>query len=182
MKKSSFAEKLASLRLVGETQQSMAERIGLNRNTLAQYLSQKNEKPASVDVIKLICEKCNVSADWLLGLSETKKIDADLRAAIEYTKLSEKAIENLSAFNCNSDKDRTGLDIVLNDEHAFFNFYAYVCNFMDAREANRSFKGERPKIPRQTDNHCIVLDPYEAAQYYAKCIGETISQVFLDLL
>lgn len=96
MEKHEFSSKLRDLMYPRETQQHFGDRVGLNRNTIGQYLSNTNDKPASVDVIKQICEKCHVSADWLLGLSDVKTPDTSIQAICKYTGLSEKSIKYLS--------------------------------------------------------------------------------------
>ena len=48
---------------VGFTQQEFAERIGVKRNTIAQYETGRNEPIGSV--LNLICKEYNVNPDWL---------------------------------------------------------------------------------------------------------------------
>lgn len=45
------------------TQQELADRIGMKRNTIANYESKRNEP--STAVISLICREFNVNEDWL---------------------------------------------------------------------------------------------------------------------
>lgn len=45
------------------TQQEFAERIGIKRNTIANYEGGRNEPVSSV--INLICREYNVNIDWL---------------------------------------------------------------------------------------------------------------------
>jgi transcriptional regulator with XRE-family HTH domain len=60
------------------------------------------------DIIKLtkIAQYFNVSADFLLGLSEVESPDANARSAVEYTGLTEAAVERLhigiDTFECDS--------------------------------------------------------------------------------
>lgn len=57
-------ERIKELRkALGLTQQEFSDRIGVKRNTIAQYESGRN---APIDaVITLICRTYNVSEDWL---------------------------------------------------------------------------------------------------------------------
>ena len=48
---------------LGFTQQEFAERIGVKRNTIAQYETGRNEPIGSV--LNLICKEYNVNPDWL---------------------------------------------------------------------------------------------------------------------
>ena len=52
------------------TQSTAAERIGIDQRQWNRYENEKNEMP--IRYLKAICDKFNVSADWLLGLEETE--------------------------------------------------------------------------------------------------------------
>lgn len=57
-------ERIKQLRkTLGLTQQKFAERIGVKRNTVAQYEIGRNEPIDSV--VNLICKEYNVNPDWL---------------------------------------------------------------------------------------------------------------------
>lgn len=57
-------ERLKKLRKALDlTQQELADRIGMKRNTIANYESKRNEP--STAVISLICREFNVNEDWL---------------------------------------------------------------------------------------------------------------------
>ena len=43
--------------------------LGLSQRTVDSYL--RGERKPSIELVFRVCEKCNVSSDWLLGLSET---------------------------------------------------------------------------------------------------------------
>ena len=77
----------------GKTQEQLARALGVSRPTISGWLDGKNVP----DIISLtrIAEYFDVSADYLLGLSETVSPDVNLRAAVEYTGLSEAAVERL---------------------------------------------------------------------------------------
>lgn len=88
-----FYERFRSLILPGETQTKMGERLGLTRNTIAQYYNGKRVPDAPT--LCKICDACNVSADWLLGLSEVPMPDADIQAVSKYTGLKPEALNGL---------------------------------------------------------------------------------------
>ena len=57
-------ERIKQLRkALGYTQQEFAERIGVKRNTIAQYEIGRNEPIDSV--VNLICKEYSVNPDWL---------------------------------------------------------------------------------------------------------------------
>lgn len=90
---SPFAARLRKLLADTKTTQPMlAEAIGVSRQAIGQW-KDGNTLP---DVVALgrIAEYFNVSADYLLGLSDVKSIDPDkqINIACEYTGLSEESV------------------------------------------------------------------------------------------
>lgn len=68
MMKSEISQKIYGLRSKFRmSQEEFAKHIGISRQSIGFYESGKRVPDANT--IKLICEKCNVSSDWLLGLS-----------------------------------------------------------------------------------------------------------------
>lgn len=57
------------------SQTAFAEFLGISRQSIGFYESGSRLPDAAT--IKLICEKCNVSADWLLGINNTGKTDKE---------------------------------------------------------------------------------------------------------
>ena len=49
---------------------SFARFLGLNQQTVYYYLN--GDRKMSLDFVYTICEKCGVSADWLLGFSDER--------------------------------------------------------------------------------------------------------------
>ena len=74
--------------------QEFANNAGITRQALNSYLNE-NRVPDS-EALRKICSAYHISADYLLGLSKAQKPDPTLRAACEYTGLSEKEIEMIS--------------------------------------------------------------------------------------
>lgn len=64
-----FADRLKELR-GSESQASFAEQLGINRVQYFKYESGKNAP--SIDVLANICRVHACSADWLLGLKDSK--------------------------------------------------------------------------------------------------------------
>lgn len=87
-----FAERFAMLR-GDKTQGEFAEFLGISRPTVGFY--ENGTRIPDALVLRQIAEKCGVSADWLLGISDTRTADGTIRAACEYTGLSETALQNL---------------------------------------------------------------------------------------
>lgn len=73
-----------------------AKMLGMNRQSVDRYLNSKRI-PDAPSIIQ-ICQRMNVSADWLLGLSDIRSSSADLQAAVQYTGLPESTVERLRSF------------------------------------------------------------------------------------
>lgn len=76
-----------------------AEKLGLSRQTVGFYLS--GDRIPDALTLRQICERCSVSADWLLGLTDKPTPDSSIRAVCEYTGLSIDAAEILHATKSN---------------------------------------------------------------------------------
>lgn len=76
-----------------ETQTSLAEKTGLQRQTISLYVNGQS-KPDTAR-LTLIAKALDVSADWLLGLTNIQTVDSEIRRVCEYTGLSEKAVQSI---------------------------------------------------------------------------------------
>ncbi|MBQ6960156.1 MAG: helix-turn-helix transcriptional regulator [Clostridia bacterium] len=108
-----FTERFRSLFEENETQESFGSRVGIVRNTVNQYYNGKRI-PDSV-ILRQICERCHVSADWLLGLSDVKTPDVQTQAISKKIGLSEAAIRNLVHLLDDSQLDFRLLDSFLSN-------------------------------------------------------------------
>lgn len=100
----------AFLELMGDmTLQEFADKLGMSRATVGFY-SAGQRIPDALGV-KTIAEKCNVSADWLLGLSDVKTTDENIQQVCELTGLSDGLVNEMFSFRKN-----IGVDLM-----AFFN-------------------------------------------------------------
>lgn len=83
-----------------------ADFLGMSRQTVGFYLNG-NRVP---DIIGLeqIARKCNVSTDWLLGLSNVKSFDGDVKSVSNYLELSEDAVLSLKRISANNIMDYFG--------------------------------------------------------------------------
>lgn len=92
--KSVFSERLNLLmKEKGVTQTTLSDAVGITKQSISMY-SNAHRVP-DIDVFKKICEFFKVSADYLLGLSDVKSFDVEIKAISEKTGLSGKAVETL---------------------------------------------------------------------------------------
>lgn len=78
-----------------------ADFLGMSRQTVGFYLNG-NRIP---DILGLeqIARKCNVSADWLIGISNAKSLDIDCKNICRYTGLSEESVIKLNKASMQKD-------------------------------------------------------------------------------
>ena len=87
-----FAERFRELR--GDmTQDKFADFVGISRPTVGFY--ENGDRLPDALVLKTIAEKCHVSSDWLIGLSDVKNADMNIHGISKITGLSSSSIEFL---------------------------------------------------------------------------------------
>ena len=99
-----------------------AEFLEISRQTVGFYCNG-DRVPDALTLIK-IAEKCNVSADWLLGLSELRTTGGELAKACNYTGLSEEAVEGLHWIAIFSEGNRNNvvanlIEMIATDQDTF---------------------------------------------------------------
>ena len=151
--------RIVHLRGEKETQQQLADAIGVKREIVAFWETRK--RCPNTEQIKKIADHFHVSADYILGLSDIESPDKTVQAICEYTGLSEKAVELLHLANKSevSESRRTlhFLNLVLGDymdkhplpfpsddiiDTLFFDLDRYVTADQVELSAPISFRGE----------------------------------------
>lgn len=85
----------AFLELMGDmTLDQFSKKLEMSRATVGFYAAGQRIPDALG--LKKIAEKCNVSADWLLGLSEESATDIDIQRICRYTGLTQQSVERLN--------------------------------------------------------------------------------------
>lgn len=166
----------AFLDLMGDmTLQEFADKLGMSRATVGFYAAGKRIPDALG--IKTIAEKCNVSADWLLGLSEIKSQESDIRATCKTTGFSEKAVETLNILK--SSPTVIGLSALIEDS----GFIAAVSEFTRLSvnvamsieyETNTPYSGE--DIKPVDVQRGVFLRGYDACEYLLQALLRDFSK------
>lgn len=89
------------------TIKDFADYLGMNRQSVDRYYN--GERLPDLPSIHQICKKMNVSADWLIDISNVYQPSADLKSVNKLTGLSAEAIEKLISLN------GSGMDETLSD-------------------------------------------------------------------
>lgn len=64
-----FCERLRAVRLsLGMSQYEFADMLGVKRVYITHY--ESGERIPKIDFLRLVCEKCVISAEWMLGIDE----------------------------------------------------------------------------------------------------------------
>jgi len=64
----------------GLSKSGFASRVGMDRSTLSQVLSASNDRLPRIETVAAIAEASGASLDWLLGLTEQERREADVVA------------------------------------------------------------------------------------------------------
>lgn len=97
-----FAQRFSSLRS-GKTQSEFAELLDISRPTVGFY--ESGERIPDAITLGRIARICNVSADWLLGLSDVKSVEQNIQVAAATLGISGKAAENLARISTETEDD-----------------------------------------------------------------------------
>lgn len=93
-----FIKRFAELREEkGESNRDLQEAFGLSLSAIINY--QTGKRTPDIAFLHKLAEHYNVSADYLLGLSDVKSTEQDMKIACEITGLSEKSINTLRFFH-----------------------------------------------------------------------------------
>lgn len=98
-----LAKRLIALREeLGLSQEELAEKIGITRQSLSLY--EKSKRTINIDILLRISRVLKVSADYLLGVTNNKTTNNEIKAVCQYTGLSEKAVDQIikCGKNCNT--------------------------------------------------------------------------------
>lgn len=85
----------------GLTQQELADKLNITRQSLSLY--ERAERTINIDLLLEISKVFDVSTDYLLGVSDCKTTDMDIREICDFVNLSENAVLNVheyTEFDC----------------------------------------------------------------------------------
>lgn len=71
------------IRESGMSQMAFAESAGMDRSTLSQILSPKNQRLPRIESVIAISQSHSIAVDWLLGVTQQKKADAVIKLPME---------------------------------------------------------------------------------------------------
>ena len=152
------------------SEEKFAKMVGMSRQGIHDYLNKKDKLPDGKSLKKL-CEKLNVSSDWLLGLSDVRSVDTDLQSACKTLGISEAAAYTLLRQNGES------LDHFLSlpeDEWDLIRYH--LDNFMTCRKnvLEEDLKdGSSQALPGLSGGH-VIMTSVQGADYFARVVGDCV--------
>lgn len=192
---SKFGERLLKLREEREeTQQQLADAIGITRQSLSRY--ETNERTPNIDLVYNIAKYYNVSADYLIGLSEIQSNDKKIETACEVTGLEEVAIDVLKqrkieckrcqSFDENSYSFNILISLLISNEH-FNSAIHYLCgclNLMNIRNTKiKNTVSDNHEITLKiSDNGYSMITIDEHTDYYKYLISNCLNNSIRDII
>jgi transcriptional regulator with XRE-family HTH domain len=144
---SSLSERIKELRKnMGLTQKEFAELINVSTVSVSSY--ETEAKSPSLDMVINIAQKCNVSIDWLCGLSNKQGLSSSIHTYDELFQL----FINLLETNYESteqiipiidlvDTDTSSVVLTLHDDVNLQNFFTQWCKMFELR-CNKTIDNE----------------------------------------
>lgn len=187
-----FRERLRQL--MGEMSVTeFANTIGLSRQTLGFYLN--GNRIPDCEMLVQICNKCNVSANWLLGLSDTKSLDTNVAAVMQYTGLTEDNVNYLhdsSTFGRDEPLNiyKKSLFILINDLIEICKLHKVNTRFYQIMRLASAFEGEKAHAGDSVEKlfaegnakkwGYAVLPVNESIEFYASQLVKQIEQAIVN--
>lgn len=202
-----FSPKLKAFREeTGLNQSQLADKLGVSRGSISFY--ENGDRIPDIEFLRKVSEYFNVSADWLLGLSNVQSNDGELQQACNYTGLSEDAIKNIliahgvgeknnTAFNAMSfiNKFFESIELYKAMRYLFRAVYADSMRYKPAQllraKADKTQEeqdlidgfreDEKRVIELLEEDGNLLLEGSEAAEYYIFKAKESITQIVNDV-
>ena len=122
-----FADRLSDLieekKAAGLSHNEICEQAGVGSGAMSDWLS--DNKTANIDSLGKLANYFNVSADWMLGLSNDRDFNCEQSRVCDYIGLNANSISTLKEL-CNDGTGKIVLDFILRD----FDFLTQVMNYI----------------------------------------------------
>ena len=119
------------------TQEELAKKLNLTRSRIV-ALEQKPDVIPTKEDLQAYCTYFDTTADYLLGIRDTKTVDENIAMISKTTGLNEQAIESLKKIKECADEDKTikddldMLNFLMSDFVQFDVFISHIRQFIDS--------------------------------------------------
>ena len=163
----------------GLNQIDFASFLGISRPTVGFY--ETGKRVPDVEILSKIASKCNVSSDYLVGLTDCATPDVETQAVCKKYGLTEEALERLRAAASGEEPTQYTMQLVNNllsdlDYHDVNSWYgAYQAT--KAKALKGAVAAWWGAVPSVQDDDTISLPVTEAAEYFAQRIANHLVSV-----
>lgn len=169
-----FAERFREA--IGErTITATAEQLKLTRPTISLYAN--GQRIPDAEILKRICELCDVSSDWLLGLTDEKRPQTDLQAVCRSSGLNLDSISRLKGY------DSRTVNALLSHEK-FSDVIWYIRKAAENKPDyyNDDPDGEFLALLDELDDRFEVLDHSEARLLYIERAKTVLGDIIRGII
>lgn len=171
------------------SQKEFSEFVGITRPTVGFY--ENGDRIPDAEIISKICKRCNVSADYLLGLSEEKDLDAVVQEVYRSSGLSAAAVSKLkeqrNIWSKDAEKRNGMIDLFLIVNKIIENDYFWaMATQIRALAHDTADKAAFTKSPDHSENekklyknNQIAFEEFQISQSASR-IAESIVRNMLD--
>ena len=151
---------------------SFADKLGISRQSMGFYLS--GERIPKVDIFEKMARTLNVSADYLLGLTDLRTVDRNFQAAIQALNISEKAGKTILYFCCAGEAEKEALERLLDIDVLNVPIYDLIKMIECYKVFCRPSTNTPENIPEPNPEHItpfgegILFSSGEAIMHYAR--------------
>lgn len=151
----------------GVTQIELANFVGCARQSMSQYAT--GQSLPDINILLKISEFFEVSADYLLGKTEEKTVDPDIKKVCKYTGLSEAAVKNTRDIKCLCASDKYITNSHLGDIPLFIINYILSQEFLYEYLNALTDKYQRVALQKLLSKHNLIfLDDDKIQRKYDK--------------
>lgn len=162
----------------------------LSQSVISKLENSKKEPPStSIEVLKAYAKHFNVTADYLLGIRDTKTVDENITMICNVTGLNEQSIETLKQFHrahgFNENMDI--LNFIMSDTQAFALFLSNLNLFIDNKydiPIHMEIEGTNRKFVENIDvrSNSILATGEKRSIEIGKCTGEYQGQPLYEFI
>ena len=170
------SKRLSDVRtILGLTQAQLAESLGISEQAVKNYEKAASQKASSgsldrtkaiagmkIETLFNIATKLNISADYLLGLSNVHTVNPQLREAVDYTGLSEDAINLIHPLHLSNETIIHSQILNLFLEEPCF-IYVFTNSFYEYCTANHEYLSYRQRMAAKAEQLMDELEKDESA-------------------
>ena len=150
-----------------------AQKLQMNRQSVDRYYN--GERLPDLTSIIQICRIMNVSADWLLGLTDVKTRTADLQNAINALGITEQAAQELYNPELGNPWGKTISSMV--ESKRFSNFISTYQIFLDFLKKLRAEDLEKMN-DYEIQEDCVILGRNEAVFHYKEQVCSAMEHIY----